>query len=112
MKPSNRAPRYDQPTALPLPTDGLVRLSQIIGDPKNNILPLIPVGRTAWYEGVRSGRYPGPTKHGSASLWRAADIRALIESADPSQHGPHGSCQASLTAPETGSRFAPSNGKR
>lgn len=83
MANTSRNPKYDTPTALPLPADGFLRLSQIIGDRKNNVLPLIPVGRTAWYEGVRTGRYPPPTKHGSASLWRAVDIRALVEAATP-----------------------------
>lgn len=78
METTSRKPKYDTPTTLPLPVTGLVRLPQIIGDAKNNILPLIPVGRTAWYEGIRIGRYPAPIKLGYVSAWRVADIRRLI----------------------------------
>ena len=40
---------------------------------------LIPVSASTWWAGVRTGRYPKPVKMGSAALWRAEDIRALIE---------------------------------
>jgi hypothetical protein len=42
-----------------LPETGFVRLRQIIGDPKADppIPPLIPVGKSTWWEGVKSGRY-------------------------------------------------------
>lgn len=40
---------------------------------------LIPVGKSTWHAGVRSGRFPAPVKIGGATAWRASDIRALIE---------------------------------
>ena len=40
---------------------------------------LIPVGKSTWWDGVRSGRFPQPVKLGRRTLWRVEDIRALIE---------------------------------
>ena len=41
---------------------------------------LIPVRPTAWWVGVRAGRYPKPIKLGKrVAAWRVEDIRALIE---------------------------------
>lgn len=68
-----------QPT---LPKEGLVRLAQIIGDPKAEppIPPLIPVSRSTWYEGVRNGRFPAKVPLGpNTAAWRAREIRLLVE---------------------------------
>lgn len=63
-----------------LPQTGFVRLPQIVGDPKQGIPALIPVGRSTWWAGVRSGRYPKPVKLGPrTTAWRVEDIRDLIE---------------------------------
>lgn len=62
--------------------NGLLRINQILGDPKSNppIPPLIPVGKTSWWDGVKSGRYPKPVKLGPRiTAWRVEDIRKLIE---------------------------------
>jgi len=64
-----------------LPSTGFLRLSQIIGNPKANPpqFPIIPVGRTTWWAGVKSGRYPKPIKLSPrVTVWRVADILALI----------------------------------
>lgn len=66
-----------QPATLPvnlLQAGGLLRLAQV--------LQLVPVSRSTWWAGVRSGRYPQPVKLGErATAWKADDIRALIENA-------------------------------
>jgi predicted DNA-binding transcriptional regulator AlpA len=55
-----------------IPETGFVRLPVI--------LKVIPVGRTTWWAGVKSGRFPKPVKLGSRiTAWRVEDIRALIE---------------------------------
>jgi prophage regulatory protein len=63
--------------------DGLLRVSQIVGDPKADppITAIIPVSRSTWWAGVKSGRYPQPLKHlgDRITCWRASDIHALIE---------------------------------
>ena len=44
------------------------------------VLELIPVSRSTWWAGCKSGRYPKPIKLGPrTSAWRVADIQALLE---------------------------------
>jgi prophage regulatory protein len=65
-----------------LPATGILRLSQIIGNPKADppVPAVIPVGRSSWWQGVRDGRYPPPVKLGpKTTCWRVEDIRALID---------------------------------
>jgi prophage regulatory protein len=53
-------------------TDRLIRLRELLG--------LVPISRTAWYEGVKSGRYPQPVHLGPRTVaWRLSEIEALIE---------------------------------
>ena len=53
-------------------SNALLRLPQV--------LALIPVSRSAWCAGCKSGRYPKPVKLGPrTTAWRAADIAALLE---------------------------------
>jgi predicted DNA-binding transcriptional regulator AlpA len=60
-------------TIEPLPETGFVRLSQI--------LTMIPLGKTSWWKGVKSGRFPKPVKLSErCTAWRAEDIRELIKS--------------------------------
>lgn len=64
----------------PLPATGYLRLAQILGDRKNGIPPLIPIGKTTWWQGIKNGRYPHPVKLGPrVTAWRVEDIRRLIE---------------------------------
>lgn len=40
----------------------------------------IPVGRSTWWAGVRSGRYPAALKLGPRlTVWRDVDIQQLID---------------------------------
>lgn len=67
-----------------LPETGFLRLPQIIGNPKAKPPqpPIIPVCRSSWWAGVKSGRYPKPVKLSPrVTAWRAEDIVALIASA-------------------------------
>ncbi len=63
-----------------LPSTTLLRQGQIIGD--SDTEPLIPIGRTAWFTGIKAGRYPEPVKLPGSPLnfWRAGAIRELLES--------------------------------
>jgi len=62
-----------------LPETGYLRLCQIVGDKKHNIPPLIPIGKSSWWVGVKSGKYPRPIKLGlRTTVWRVEDIRELI----------------------------------
>lgn len=65
-----------------LPEIGFLRLPQIIGNPKATppIPPLIPVSKTTWWLGVRTGRYPPPVKLGPhTTAWSVESIRRLID---------------------------------
>jgi predicted DNA-binding transcriptional regulator AlpA len=62
--------------------DRFLRLKQIVGDRKAMppIQPLIPISKSTWWEGVKSGRFPKPVKLGPrTTVWRESDIRALME---------------------------------
>ncbi len=57
---------------LNLPEVGYLRLSQILN--------IIPISKSAWWEGCRSGLYPKPVKLGPrTTAWRVEDIRDLME---------------------------------
>jgi hypothetical protein len=68
-----------------LPDTGFLRLAQIIGNPKAvpPIPPVIPVSKSTWWAGVKSGRYPKPVKTLGERItaWRVKDIRSYIEGA-------------------------------
>lgn len=60
------------PKFQPLPESGFVRLPEV--------LALIPVGATTWWNGVKSGRYPKGIKLSErCTAWRVEEIRALID---------------------------------
>lgn len=80
-RPVNIAPAYRASNATPEafgdPTrpGALLRLASIIGPGG-----LIPVSRSTWWAGVKSGRYPQSVKLGARAVaWRASDIAALVE---------------------------------
>jgi predicted DNA-binding transcriptional regulator AlpA len=58
-----------------LPDIGFLRLSAILAPTGP-----IPVSRSTWWQGVKTGRYPKPVKLGPRiTAWRVEDIRVLIE---------------------------------
>lgn len=60
-------------TTTALPSTGFVRLPQV--------LALFPVSRTAFYQGIKEGRFPAPVKLSErTAAWRVSDIRALLAS--------------------------------
>lgn len=69
-----------------LPATGFLRLRQILGDPKATppIPPLIPVSKSTWWAGVKSGRYPKPIKLGKRiTAWKVEHILGLIDDQHP-----------------------------
>ena len=57
-----------------LPDGALLREKQILypGGP-------VPVSRSTWWAGVRSGRFPQPVRLGPrTTAWRVGDIRTLL----------------------------------
>jgi predicted DNA-binding transcriptional regulator AlpA len=54
-----------------IPETGFLRLPQVLN--------LIPIGKSCWWQGVKSGRYPKPVKLSArCTAWKAEDIHALI----------------------------------
>lgn len=61
------------------PRTGLVRLSQILAP-----VGPIPVSKSTWWQGIKTGRFPKPQKLGPrTTVWRVEDIRALFEDKGP-----------------------------
>lgn len=57
----------------PIPTFGFLRLPQV--------LAIVPVSKSAWWEGCRTGRYPKPVKLGPrTTAWRVEDIADFVRS--------------------------------
>lgn len=55
-----------------LPPAGFVRLPVV--------LAVIPISRSAWWQGIKDGKYPKGVKFGPRTVaWSADSIRALIE---------------------------------
>lgn len=55
-----------------LPETGFLRLNQV--------LSIYPVGKSTWWAGIKSGKYPPSVKIGArATAWRVEDIKSLIE---------------------------------
>lgn len=50
----------------------LLRLKQL--------LTIVPVSRSAWWAGVKSGRFPQPMKLGPrTTVWRTEDLMPLLQ---------------------------------
>lgn len=63
-----------------LPQTGFLRLDQILGSPKYGNPPLIPVSKSTWWEGVKTGRFPQPVKISPrVTAWKVEDIRDFME---------------------------------
>ena len=55
----------------PLPQEGFVRLPQV--------LHVLGIGKTTFWEGIKTGRFPAPVKLGPrTTVWKVEDIRSLI----------------------------------
>ncbi|MEH6625728.1 MAG: AlpA family phage regulatory protein [Motiliproteus sp.] len=55
-----------------LPVTGFLRLP--------HVLQFVPIGKSSWWAGVKSGKYPQSYKIGPrTTVWRCEDIRQLLE---------------------------------
>ena len=55
-----------------IPATGFLRLPQV--------LAIIPISKSVWWEGCKTGRFPKPVKLGPrTTAWRAEDITALVK---------------------------------
>ncbi len=61
----------NQTSTLSSKQSGFLRLSEI--------LKLLPIGKSTWWAGVKSGRFPAAVKIGPrTTAWRISDIENLI----------------------------------
>lgn len=52
------------------------------------VLEIIPIGKSTWWAGVKSGRYPQPLKLGpKTTVWLAADIYSLVDGMTAKKEG-------------------------
>lgn len=66
-----------------LKNTSFLRVWQIVGDAKAEppIPPMIPVSRSTWLNGCKTGKYPKPVKLSlRTTAWRTSDIQAFIDS--------------------------------
>ena len=55
-----------------IPTTGFLRLPQVLN--------FVPISKSAWWEGCKTGRFPKPVKLGPrTTAWKAEDIAALVK---------------------------------
>ncbi len=60
--------------------EGFYRVWDILGDEQRGIKPLIPVKKSTWWAGVRSGRFPASIwLGGKTTVWRKSDIHDWID---------------------------------
>ena len=58
-----------------------LRLRHIIGDPKSKppIEAILPISKSAWWDGIKKGHYPKGIKIGpNTTAWRSDEIQKLI----------------------------------
>lgn len=75
MKKSNQQPQVaaaHNSSTPPLPPTAYLRLPQV--------LEVFPISKSAWWAGVKSGKYPKAVKLGRrTTAWSAESIRGLLE---------------------------------
>ena len=62
-----------------------LRLKHIIGDPKSKppIEAILPISKSAWWDGIKKGHYPKGIKIGpNTTAWRWEDIQILLNQLD------------------------------
>ena len=64
---------------------GFFRIHQIVGTRDNP--GLIPISKSAWWAGVKAGKYPPSVKLGpKTTVWRKKDIDSLLAQFDVENH--------------------------
>lgn len=75
-----RAPKSEPST---IPADGADFASAAGFLRLKQVLALIPVSKSTWYQGVQSGRYPAPTRSLGVRItaWAVKDIHRFLSDA-------------------------------
>lgn len=66
-------------------SERLLKIHDILGDPRHNIPPMIPISQATWYRGIQAGQFPKPVRIGNtrSSFWRESDILKLLQEKAP-----------------------------
>ena len=68
-KPTNETPKAPE---------RYLRIWDIIGDKKRDITPILPISKSCWWAGIRSGKYPKGVKISErCTAWRASEVMAI-----------------------------------
>ena len=60
-------------------TDKLIRIDEIVGNPKKGIQGMIQISKSSWWAGVQCKKFPQSVKLGSrTTCWRKSEIERLI----------------------------------
>ena len=55
-----------------IPSTGFLRLPQVLN--------IVPISKSAWWDGCKNGRFPKPVKLGPrTTAWKTEDIVALVK---------------------------------
>ena len=67
----------------------LLRLKQIIGDPKSSppLEAIIPISKSSWWAGVKTGRFPQAIKQRNTTAWREDEVRELVDTLSKKRNG-------------------------
>ncbi len=74
------------PPPLPFPPGALLRVEQIVGNPKKGLQGLIPVSAATWWRWVKDGRVPAGRKLGpQVTAWPIEVVMAVGMPANDAQ---------------------------
>jgi prophage regulatory protein len=72
-------------TVVTLPSEGYVRIAQILGCRRRGWPPILPLSRSGLLLWVREGRFPAPQKLGGKVIaWPASTIREWLQETEVS----------------------------
>jgi len=70
-----------KPVSTPSPTPKFLRIDSIVGNKKKGIVGILPISKSTWWAGVKSGRYPKPVKISTrCTAWLAEEVDAMEKS--------------------------------
>lgn len=59
--------------------DSLLRVKDIVRNPKTGAPGLLGVSRSHFLQGVKDRKYPQPCRYNGATCWRASEIQKYIQ---------------------------------
>jgi predicted DNA-binding transcriptional regulator AlpA len=76
MQKNNPDKQHSKGISAESPTERPERLYRL-----KDVLQLIPISKSSWFEGIKTGKYPAGHKLSErTTVWKESDLRALIDS--------------------------------